>query len=455
MRISALLALLALACLSPAARGQADYWPQWRGPDATGVARGAAPESWSDEQNVRWQIEVPGLGASTPIIWGERIYLTTAIPTGAEEHDPALREAAEERARQGAAAGSAPGGFTPAATVEHSFEVLCLERATGKLLWSQVATVATPHEGYHKTYGSYASSSPITDGEHLYVSFGSRGVFAYDLEGEPLWSHDLGVKLKMRREFGEGHTPVIAGGALVLCLDQEEGSFLLALDRATGKELWRKQRDEPSAWATPLVTTVDGDLQLVTSATNRVRAYEAKSGALIWECGGLGVNAIPSVMRFGDDVLAMSGYREANLMSIRLGGKGDLTGSDAIRWQSAKGTAYTASPVLHDGRYYTVSDRGFVSCFDAASGEPHYLEQRLPRGSTLKASPVAAGKFLYVPTEAGDVHLVVLGDTAEIARTNTLSGQSFIASPAVAEGELFLRSLTHLFCISDRARETR
>jgi len=412
--------LLALA-LSPT-QDVVAHWPQWRGPDGNGVARGTPPTRWSDDEKVRWKVALPGRGMSTPVIWGDALYLTTAVPTSGEE-----------------------GG----ATDEQSFEVHSLARKDGALRWKAVAVVATPHEGYHKSYGSHASASPLTDGERLYVSFGSRGLYAYDLAGKLLWKHELGVKLAMRNAFGEGLAPVLAGDALVQVCDQEQGSFVVALDKKTGKELWKKERDEPSTWATPLVTTVGGALQVVTSGSKRVRSYAPADGTILWECGGLGLNAIPAVLRSGDDVLAMSGYRNPRLMAITLGRTGDLTDTDAVRWTSEKGCAYTASPVLKDGLYYTVSDGGVISCFDARTGEPKYLEERLPRGSTLKSSPIAAGDYLYVPTEAGEVHLVRLGPKFEVAHTNTLSDQSFIASPASAECELYLRSLTHLVCIAD------
>ncbi|MFT4538029.1 MAG: outer membrane protein assembly factor BamB [Planctomycetota bacterium] len=448
---------IAIACLLavPSFAAQDDHWPSWRGPDATGVARGDAPATWGTDKHIAWSIELPGLGGSTPIIWGDRIYLTTAIPTDPEAVAEAERKAADEaekRRQEGGGRDRGRGGFEAVPLVEHSFEVVCLDRETGEIIWNEVSAVATPHEGHHKQYGSFASASPVTDGERLYVSFGSQGLYTYDMKGELLWDFDHEVDLVMRRAFGEGHSPVIAGNAIVMVCDQEEDSFVFAVDKKTGKELWRKDRDEPSAWATPLVTVVGDRLQLVTSGTNRIRSYAAATGELLWECGGLGVNAIPSVMRHGDTVLAMSGYKEPKLMAVKLGGEGDLTDTEAVLWQTTKGCSYTASPVLHDGRYYTVSDRGFISCFDAASGEPHYLEQRLPRGSTLKASPIAAGEFLYVPTESGEVHVITLGDELEIAHTNMLEGQVFIASPAVANGELFLRSNTHLFCISERPR---
>jgi len=410
------------------------HWPHWRGPTHDGVVAGALAREFGDGKNVRWTIALPGRGVSTPIVVGERLYLTTAVPT-----DGSQPPASED--------GGGRGGFGDLAPEEQSFEVHAYARADGKLLWKHVARVATPHEGYHRSYGSFASAPPITDGERLYVSFGSQGLYAYDFDGKLLWSHDLGTKLVMRNGFGEGLAPVLAGEALVQVCDQEQGSFVLALDRKTGKELWRAAREEPSTWATPLVTTVGDALQVVTGGTTKVRAYAPADGKLLWECAGLGLNVIPALVRHEDLVLAMSGYRDPKLMAIRLGKTGDLSGTDAVAWSATKGCAYTASAVLHDGLYYTVTDRGLISCFDAASGEAHYLEERLPRGSQLKASPIAAGEFLYVPTEAGEVHLVRLGPKLEVAATNVFAEQSFIASPAAAEGVLYLRSLTHLIAV--------
>ena len=399
------------------------HWPHWRGPTRDGVAPGAAPTRWSDAENVRWKVAVPGRGMSTPIVLGERLFVTTAVPTGD-------------------AAGAAD-GFGSGPPPEHRFELHCLERTTGKTLWATVACKATPHEGFHKTYGSFASASPLTDGERVYASFGSWGVFAFDLEGKLLWSHDPGVKLVMRNAFGEGLAPVLAGEVLVQVADHEQGSFAFGLDRKTGKELWRVARDEPSTWATPLVTTFATGLEVVTSGVRRTRSYDPRDGKLLWEAPGAGLNAIPTVLRHGDTLLVMSGFREAKILALAR----DKGAEQEPLWSSTKGCGYTASPVLHDGLYYTVTDRGLISCFDAATGEAHYLEERLPRGSQLKSSPLAAGDYLYCPTEAGEVHLVKLGTKYEVEATNVLSEQVFIASPAVAAGDLFLRSVTHLVCI--------
>ncbi|HEX6886110.1 MAG TPA: PQQ-binding-like beta-propeller repeat protein [Planctomycetota bacterium] len=399
------------------------HWPHWRGPTRDGVAAGSAPTRWSDTENVRWKVTVPGRGMSTPIVLGERLFVTTAVPTGD-------------------AAGAAD-GFGSGPPPEHRFELHCLERTTGKTLWTTVARTATPHEGFHKTYGSFASASPLTDGERVYVNFGSWGVHAFDLDGKLLWSHDPGVKLVMRNAFGEGLAPVLAGEVLVQVADQEQGSFAFGLDRKTGKELWRVERDEPSGWATPLVTTFGERLEVVTTGVRRTRSYDPATGALLWDAPGAGLNAIPTVLRHEDTILVMSGFREAKILALAR----DEGADQEPLWSSTKGCGYTASPVLHDGLYYTVTDRGLISCFDAATGEAHYLEERLPRGSQLKSSPIAAGEFLYCPTEAGEVHLVKLGPKYEVEATNVLSEQVFIASPAVAEGDLFLRSVTHLVCI--------
>lgn len=429
------------ACLTLAlALAPAEDWSSWRGPGNLGVAPTAAPTSWDDDTNVRWKIELPGRGFSTPLLVGDQLILTTAIP---------LEEAPEpEPEPEGEGRGRGRGRSTP--QVKNAFVVMSIDRASGEVKWRKTLKEATPHEGYHASYGSHASSSCATDGERIYVPFGTWGMYALDLQGELLWKRDLGVKLEMRNSFGEGHMPVVADGTVILQLDQEAQSEIVALDAKTGKDRWRLDRDEPSCWSTPLVTEVDGVQQVITSGTNRVRGYRLKDGELIWECAGLGLNAIPAVVRHEDLVLCMTGYREPKLMAVKLGGKGDLTGTEAVVWETTKATAYTASPVLHDGRYYAVTDRGFISCWDAATGAAHYVEERLPRGSTLKASPIAAGDFLYVPTEAGDVHLIELGDEYVVNRTNTLDGQFFVSSPVVSQGELFLRSQTHLFCIAQQ-----
>ena len=444
-----------LACLLAAglAHGSvgvgADDWPQWRGPDGSGMARGSAPLRWSESENVLWKVAVPGRGFSTPVTWGDKLFLTTAVPIG--DAPAAEPEEQPEEQPEGQPAGDSGrrrrrSGSGP--QVEQEFLVLCLDRTTGKELWRKSPRKATPHEGYHAQYGSFASASPVTDGERVYVSFGSWGLYCYDLSGELMWERDPGVKMQMSNAFGEGTTPALWGDSLVQVYDHEGDSFIVCLDKQTGKERWRAARDEPSSWATPLILEHAGVVQVVTAGTTAVRSYELATGKLLWHCSGLGANAIPTPVRNGDTVLLMTGFRNPKLMAIRLGGEGDLTGTDAVLWSTTEGTSYTPSPVLCDGRLYCLMDRGFLSCFDAATGQGLYAQERLPRGSQFKASPVGADGHLYLASESGDVFVVRMGTQLELVATNTLADQFFVSSPVVAGGKLYLRSQTHLICIA-------
>lgn len=421
-------------------------WPRWRGPFDTGMARGDAPAKWSDSENIKWKASIPGRGHSSPVLWGGQIFVTTAIPIGLPAEGAQQPETvAPQRERFGPGRRGPGGGAGP--LVDHQFELICLDKKTGKVLWQRTAKVATPHEGYHRTYGSFASNSPVTDGRHVIAYFGSRGVFCFDLKGNLIWEKDLGIKMKMRLGFGEGTAPVLHGNTLILNVDHEGDSFIFALDKNRGKELWRASRDEVSSWAAPLVVENQGRKQVVVTATNKVRSYDLTTGEIIWECAGLGTNTIPAPVQKGDLVYVMSGHREPNLMAIRLGRKGDLTGSDAVVWTNNRGNSYTASPVLHDNKLYFVSDNGLLTCLNATTGEPFYRQERLPKAYSLKASPVGANGKLYIATEDGDVVVVKMGESFEVLGTNTLEGQFFVSTPAVSDGELFLRGQNTLFCI--------
>jgi outer membrane protein assembly factor BamB len=427
--------LLLITLLSPYVLFAAeDDWPRWRGPNNDGMARGDVPLEWSENKNVAWRVAVPGRGFSSPVIWGDKIFLTTAIPT-----DGVPLPAEPEQERRG------PGGGAGAGR-EHKFVVLCLSRETGKVLWERVAYVVTPHEGYHRRYGSFASNSPVTDGRYVYASFGSHGLYCYDLNGKLAWSKQF-PPVRMRLQFGEGAPAVVDDESLYLKFDQEEGSYMVALDKRTGKELWRVTRDEVSSWSPPLVVTHKGRKQVVVSATTKVCAYEPATGKIIWECSGLGTNVIPAPVIQGDVVYAMSGHRNPNLLAIRLGREGNLTGTDAIVWTNDRGNPYTASPVLHNDKLYFVTDSGMLTCLNARTGEAYYRQQRLPKPYNFKASPVGANGKLYLATEDGDVVVVKMGEKYEVLATNTLPDQTFIATPAIAGGSLYLRSQEALYCI--------
>lgn len=421
---------------STMATAPSDHWPEWRGPLWNGMARGDAPLAWGDAENIKWKAKVPGRGFSTPVVWGDKIFLTTAIPTGT----PAPTPSPEAGGRRGPGGGAGGG-------VEHKFVVMSFHRKTGKVLWERTARMATPHEGYHRVYGSFASNSPITDGKYVYAFFGSRGVYCYDLNGKLIWEKDLGVKLKTRLQFGEGAAPALDQHRLFLTFDHEAGSFFVALDKRNGKELWRVERDEVSSWSTPLIVDHDGRRQVIVSATKKVRSYDVATGKLIWECAGLGSNVIPAPVYHAGVVYVMSGHRDPKLMAIRLGKVGDLTGTDSIVWTQTRGLSYTASPVLHEGKLYVVTDSGQVSSFNATTGEPFYHQVRLPGPYNFKASPIGASGKLYLASEEGDVIVIKLGEKFEVMAKNTLTDQRFIASPVIVGGQLILRSEDTLYCI--------
>ncbi len=423
-----------------------NHWPYWRGQAQNGVAQGDAPTEWSDTRNIAWKVEIPGRGHSSPIVWGNRIFVTTAVPTGRTAQPPA-GEQGGRLGRGGRGFGGGSGGGS-GASQEHSFEVFAVDRTAGKVVWRQVATTAVPHEGYHQQYGSFASNSPVTDGQRVYAFFGSRGIYVYDMDGKQVWQKDFGLQMRMFNQFGEGAGPVLDDGRLILLFDHEAEGFITMLDAATGREVWRTARTEGTNWAAPLVVTHAGRKQIVVNSQRKVRGYDYETGKPLWEAAGLGQNTIPRPVQYQDLVLVMSGFRNPALMAIRLGREGDLTGTDAIVWSATRGLSYSASPALYEGKLYFVTDTGMVSCLDAATGAPTYQQVRLPKPYNFKASPVVAGGKLYFATEEGDVVVTKIGPSLDVIATNMLTDQSFIASPAVAAGDMYLRSRTHLFRIT-------
>jgi outer membrane protein assembly factor BamB len=421
LRLTSVLIYVFVLLASPIVAGDGD-WPTWRGPAHDGMARGDAPLTWSSTERVAWKATIPGRGFSSPVVWGDRIFVTTAVPTAAE----------------------APG--SRGAIGEHRFLVMAIDRRTGKTLWEKVATVATPHEGYHAQYGSYASNSPITDGRYVIAFFGSRGLYAYTLDGELAWKKDFSP-LRMYNGFGEGAWTALDGNTLFVVLDHEGESFLLALDKTSGKELWRTPRQGNTNWSGPYILTHNGRKQLVISASREVVAYDPASGKQIWSARGLGQNTIPAPVAEGGMVFVMSGYRNPNLMAIRLGAEGDLTNTDAIVWQNQRGNSYTPSPVLHEGKLYVLTDSGLLSVFEGKTGKAFYQQTRLPKPYNFKASPVGANGKLYLASEEGDVIVVKMGETFEVLATNTLPDETFIATPAIMNGEIYLRGRNTLYCI--------
>lgn len=414
-----------------AASDDDQYWPMWRGPHATGVSPTADPPlTWSETSNIKWKVPIPGRGSSSPVVWGDRIFLLTAVPVGAsldESHAPL-------------------GAITP--RVPHEYKLLAINRADGRIVWERIARREAPHEASHQDNGTWASSSAVTDGEHVIASFESRGVYCYDLHGTLVWEKDLGDK-KMRNEFGEGSTPALHGNTLVVW-DHfiPGGSFVVALDKRTGRELWRVSRDEIDTWATPLIVEDAGPPQVIVPGMNRLRSYDLATGAVRWETAGLTMNPIPSPVAGGGLVFATSGFRGNSLKAIRLeGASGDITGTH-VAWTLDRDTPYVPSPLLYDGiLYFLKTNNGLLSAFDAASGKPHYQVQRLLEAPNVFASPVGAAGRVYIAGRDGTTTVIKHGPSFEVLANNTLD-DGFDASPALVGRELYLRGYRSLYAIA-------
>jgi outer membrane protein assembly factor BamB len=423
-------------------------WPAWRGPLNNGSAPDATPPlEWSETKNVKWKVKLPGSGSATPIVWGDRIFIQAAVKSGqpAEVKPPEPPPAATN-----APAGERPRGGRPgrseAPTDSYKFTVLCLDRKTGQTIWERVAKEAVPHEGHHQD-GTFASASPVTDGKVVLAYFGSQGLHCFDLDGKLKWSKDFGL-LRIRNSFGEGASAALHGDVVVVNWDHEGDDFIAALDKNTGRELWRTPRDEKTSWGTPLVVDYQGKKQVVVNASTKVRSYDLATGKELWMCGGQTDNAIPCAVADADTVYVTSGFRGAALQAIQLGRTGDLTGTDAVKWNHSKDTPYVPSPVLVNGRIYFLSARGAaLSCLDAKTGKPLIEAQRLEGVFNAYASLVATREHVFVLGREGKCAVLKQGDTLEIVATNTLSDRTD-ATPALVGNELFIRGKEHLYCIS-------
>jgi outer membrane protein assembly factor BamB len=440
-----------------AVAGPEENWPQWRGPLQSGVAPLANPAtSWSETNNVHWKVKIPGEGSATPLIWDNFVFVQTAIPSGkkpaeANEQSPGTQSDSAGGPNQSGPGGPGRGRFGGGAkpTEAYGFAIVCLERSTGKILWQQVAREEVPHEGVRQNEGTFASTSGLTDGKHVWAYFGSRGLYCYDLKGKLEWSQDLG-KMKIAMGFGEGSSPALYKDMLLVNWDNEDGSFITALDKSSGKTLWKQAREEHTSWSTPLVIEKDGKAQVVVTATSKIRSYDPASGKLNWECGGLTRNVIPSPVADSEMVYCMSGFQGNSLLAIRLGGSGDLTGTDAIAWTHKKSTPYVPSPLLYDGKlYFFANNNAVLSCLDAKTGKVLVDAERIEGLQGVYASPLGAGGKVYIAGRNGATVVLKQSDKVEVLATNRLDDK-FDASPAAAGKDLFLRGREYLYCITEK-----
>ena len=438
-----LLAFAPLGGANEAARAQdfekdrPNNWHHWRGPDANGAAPKADPPvSWDAATNIKWKAKLPGRGSATPIVWGNNVFLVAAIKTdrvATGDELPRFESNLERR--------------TKASTHFHRFEVLCFDRTTGDLRWRRTAAERVPHEGHHESH-SYAAGSPTTDGRSLFVSFGSFGIYCYDFDGNLRWQRDLG-RLVTRLGWGEAVTPVVQGDNLILNWDQEENAALIVLDARTGETRWKKERDEKSSWNTPCVVEHKGTFQIIVNGTNRVRSYDLAKGCLLWEFGGMSVNAIPSIVAAEGVAYCMSGYQTSAAMAVSLDRRGELT-NDEFLWRVNKGTPYVPSPLLIGDRLlFTQANQPLLTVLDRETGRVVLDRERLPSAGQYYASPIAAAGRIYLVNREGITLVLKQGDQLEVLATNALN-DPIDASPVAVGKQLFLRSEKFLYCIEEK-----
>lgn len=394
-------------------------WAHWRGHGGNGVSTTATPPTtFSDTENVKWKVEIPGRGSGSPVIWEDRVFVTSAVP-------------------------EAGGGG------KLSFQLFCFDRTTGSLKWKQTAVTATPHEGTHET-NTFASASPCTDGERVYAPFGSRGLFCYDLEGKLLWSKTDFPPMTTRNGFGEGSSPTLAGDTILVPWDHEGPSALYALNKKTGALLWTAKRgDEPTCWATPLVVEAAGKPQVIMNGQTKARAYDLATGDELWSCGGQTERPVASAVSADGLAFVGSGFRGSFLGAFRLDGKGDIEGTEHVVWQTKQDTPDIASPLLSGGRLYFYKGKsGILTCLDAATGKVLFGPERIPGISSTYASPVAAGGHVYLTDRSGTITVIKDGPKLEVVATNSL-GQGVDATPAPVGRQLFVRGERTLFCLGE------
>jgi len=411
------------------------HWPQWRGPLATGEAPHADPPvHWSEEQNVRWKVALPGRGHSSPVVWDERIFVTIAVPFD-EPLEPRM-------------SGVDGAHDNLPVTSRHEFRVLAIDRSNGEIAWDTSVKRALPHEGGHVT-ASLASASPITDGERVFAFFGSYGLYALDTKGERIWQQDFG-RMQTKHGHGEGASPALYGDTLIVNWDHEGPSFLVALDARTGEERWRVGRDEVTSWSTPLIVEHGGHAQVVVSGSKRVRAYALDSGRVLWECGGLSRNIVASPLHADGVVYVGSSYEKQAMLAIRLAGaRGDLTTSKNLAWMRRRSTPYVPSPLLYRGGLYFLHHyQNTLSRVVAETGTEPTGPFRLRGIGNVYASPVAAAGRIYITDLAGRTLVLGDGDEPEILAVNRLD-DGFSASAALAGSEIFLRGERFLYCLAE------
>jgi outer membrane protein assembly factor BamB len=423
------------------AAAEDDNWPQFRGPGARGVATNPnLPDKWSATENVAWKTNIPGRGWSSPIVWGQRVFLTTAVGPG----DAEPPKKGFYMSFQGEDA-SGP---------EIQWRVLCLDLTSGKELWERTVHHGPPPMPIHQK-NSFTSATPVTDGRHVYAYFGNVGVFCLDFEGQPVWSKQIEAH-KTRGNWGPGASPVLYQDRLYIVNDNEEDSYLLALDKRTGQEVWRTNRDEKTNWSTPYVWENSERTEIITPGTGKTRSYDLE-GKLLWWFQGMSGITIATPYADGDLLYVSSGFtmdKLRPLYAIRPGAEGDIslkdkeTSNSFIAWCNRTAAPYNPTTLLYDGRLYVLLDRGQLSAFDPQTGKALYERQKLLSGQNFTSSPWAYNGRVFSMNEDGVTFVVRAGDRFELLNTNKLAEDDMgMASPAMAGDRLLIRTATRIYCI--------
>ena len=434
------LALIAAVSLGIVATGSssAGNWPQWRGPDGSGISTEKnLPAEWSTTKNIKWKTPIEGRGHSSPIVWDNRIFLTTAIEGDVVPGAKAAKHVLDDK--------DFVHPDSVGANKKHTFKVIAIDRGNGKVLWQSTAWEGTPYDDRHRK-SSYAASTPATDGKLVYAFFGTEGLYAYDFNGKLAWKADLGKLGTVG--MGTGTSPILFENFVIVQCDEENGaaSFIVALDKKTGKEAWRTPRKVQVSWSTPLLVKTAKRAELITSGTESIVSYDPATGKELWTHKGVESNAIPSPVANSDMVYLVAGFPAKIAMAIRLGGSGDLTGTPNVPWQYTKGTAYVPSPILYGDYLYLTTDRGILTCIDAKTGEVKYEGGRIPIPATFTASPVAFEGKILMTSEDGDTFIIKAGPKHEVIGTNSV-GEPVYASPAIADGRIYIRGEKNIYCI--------
>ncbi len=421
--------------------GPSTTWSGWRGADGQGVSQDTNfPTEWSETKNVQWKSAIPGAGHSSPIVWGNRIFLTSDIEGEVVPGAKAtIHMMGKDEFKHPDWAG---------ADKKHTMKVLCIDADTGKILWQQTAYEGTVFDHRHRR-NTYASPTPVTDGRLVFAYFGSEGLYAYDFKGKQVWKKALGGIATLG--MGVGTSPVLYDNLVILQCDEDSGekSFIAAFDKKTGDEVWRVKRPVEVSWATPTLVKTASRTELITNGNEFTISYDPKTGKELWRSEGVKSNAI-HVPLVGDGLIVVSaGYPEKRTIAVKLGADGDLTKTSNILWKYEKGTAYCASPILYKGLVYLISDKGILTCVDAKTGKVIYEGGRVPVPASFMASPVAFDDKILLTSDDGDTFVIKAGSTHEVIRTNTV-GEPVFATPALANGKIYIRGEKNLYCISNK-----